>query len=85
MLDVKTRLSLLFDSNTFPLLRDAAYLIFRYLSKDFQNIGDKDIHSTLFQLKKLVPDSMIRIFHAHGTYLPCGSMSRPSMRLILNA
>ena len=43
LLDVKTRVSLLFDSNTFPLLSDAAYLIFRYLSKDFQNIGDKNI------------------------------------------
>lgn len=73
---VQHSLTLELDSADFALLTDPAYLLFRFVSRNFQTIGEGDTYSLVNQIQKKLPDAVNRDFYAHDNYLPCRDNQR---------
>jgi len=67
-----------FDSTDFALLADPAYLLFRFVSKNFQTIGEGDTYRLVNNVLEKFPEAVYRDFYAHDNYLPC--RENPRMR-----
>ena len=66
--NIESSFTVVLDSADFALLADPAYLLFRYVSRNFQNI---DTYGLVNRIQKKLPDAFNRDFYAHDNYLPC--------------
>jgi hypothetical protein len=68
--------TLVFDSTDFALLTDPAYLLFRFVSKNCQTIGEGDTYRLVNNVLENLPKAVYRDFYAHNNYLPCRENQR---------